>query len=225
MENAVITTHNPTNQPITKAVIWLHGLGADGHDFLPIVPALGLDEHLAVRFIFPHAPQMPVTINGGYVMSSWYDILAMGDLMREVDVPQIQLASARIKAIVEAQVAQGLTPSDIVVAGFSQGGAVAYHTALTLPDLGGLLALSTYFATAQTLHIDQVYAKRDLPIYIQHGTYDDKVSPNFATQAEHALQVMGFAPKMAFYPAAHHLHDKQISDIGQWFNEIFSWTL
>lgn len=222
MQNALIVNHNPNHQPITKAVIWLHGLGADGHDFEPIVPHLGLPCDLGVRFIFPHAPKMPVTINGGYVMSSWYDILAMDDLLREVDTAHIEQAALRIQSIIQSQVDDGLALADIVVAGFSQGGAVAYHVALATQGLGGLLALSTYFATADVYQQRAICAKMDLPILIQHGNYDDIVSPYFAQKAKEVLENLGLTAQINLYPAAHHLHPKQISDIGKWLCQVFA---
>lgn len=222
MENAVIKIHNPKDKPINKAVIWLHGLGADGHDFEPIVPELGLSADMGVRFIFPNAPMMPVTINGGYVMSSWYDIVELGDLLRKVDITQIATACQRIQRIIKAQEAMGIALSDIVLAGFSQGGAVAYHTALKTQGLGGLLTLSTYFATAETLTEADIVADFDLPIFIQHGSFDDVVSPYFAERAKMALTAFGFSPKVSLYPVAHHLCPKQIGDIGQWLNAILT---
>lgn len=134
-------------------VILLHGLGADGHDFEPLVPALALPESLAVRFVLPHAPQLPVTVNGGMTMSAWYDILEM-NLGRRVDVEQLRASAERVHGLVEDQVADGIDSRRIVIAGFSQGGAVAYEAALSCArPLAGLLALSTYFATADSIDL------------------------------------------------------------------------
>ena len=145
--DVVTVEHNPSNKLIDKAVIWLHGLGASGHDFEPVVPQLGLSSDLAVRFIFPHAPSRPVTINGGMVMPSWYDIFEMS-LDRKVDIAQIEQSSQQIKDLINHEIEQGVAPENIVIAGFSQGGAVAYHIALSYPQrLAGLLTLSTYLVT------------------------------------------------------------------------------
>jgi len=138
-------------QPADACVFIIHGLGADGHDFEPLVPALALPESANVRFIMPHAPRLPVTINGGMVMPAWYDILAM-DLGRRVDEVQLKKSAERIQALIQEQIDQGIDSQRIIVAGFSQGGAVAYQAALSFPQpLGGLLAMSTYFATADSI--------------------------------------------------------------------------
>ncbi len=221
MKDAIIIEHNPKQMPITKAVIWLHGLGANGYDFVPVVPELGLSDEVGVRFIFPNAPKLPVTINGGYVMPAWYDILEMGDLSRKVDVVQINQSANRIKEIVKAQENDCILPKDIVVAGFSQGGAVAYQVAMSLPKLGGLLALSTYFATASEFDKHSVLASEALPICIQHGTYDDVVSATLGAQAKTTLESLGFKPSFKLYPMAHQVCMAQIRDIGAWLNERF----
>ena len=143
--------HNPNNLPVDRAVIWLHGLGASGHDFEPIVPDLGLDGKHGIRFIFPHAPAIPVTINQGYVMPAWYDILEMS-LERKIDTAQIEQSAAWIGELIAREAERGVSPAHIVIAGFSQGGAVAYQTALTYDKpLAGLLTLSTYLATKDSL--------------------------------------------------------------------------
>ena len=117
--DVVTVEHNPANKPIERAVIWLHGLGASGHDFEPVVPQLGLDNDMAVRFIFPHAPQIPVTINGGMVMPAWYDILEMS-LDRKIDVAQIEKSSQQIRDLIQREIERGVKPEHIVIAGFSQ---------------------------------------------------------------------------------------------------------
>lgn len=217
MNNANIVEYNPNNEPITKAVIWLHGLGADGNDFVPIVSELGLAG--AVRFIFPHADHMPITINGGYVMSAWYDILAMDDLSRTVDMVHIDKSAKRIMAIIDEQIRQGISAQDIVVAGFSQGGAIAYHVAMTCEhQLGGLLALSTYFASMA--HITDWRADSDLPIFICHGDNDPIVSPYLGQQAKGALIERGYQPVYQSYPMAHQVCMEQIADIGRWLNGV-----
>lgn len=201
-------------KPADASVIWLHGLGASGWDFEPIVPALELPEAMAVRFVFPHAPEIPVTINGGMVMPAWYDILAM-DIERVVDEPQLRASAEAVAALIEREIARGVDSRRILLAGFSQGGAVAYHAALGfhLP-LGGLLALSTYFATHRTLQPHP--ANRGLPILIQHGSYDSMVPEALGRQARALLEGMGYRPGYACYAMDHEVCGEQVADISAW---------
>lgn len=209
--------HNPNNLAITHAVIWLHGLGASGHDFEPIVPELGLSQNVGVRFIFPHAPQIPVTINGGYVMPAWYDILEMS-LERKVDVAQINRSADAINELIDEQISAGIESQNIIIAGFSQGGAVAYHTVLTnTRKLGGLLALSTYFATANDIH--SVGMNQNIAVKIDHGEFDDIVPIVLGRQAKASLEALGLDPTLSTYPMAHQVCLAQIKAIGQWINE------
>ncbi|PNP99160.1 alpha/beta hydrolase [Moraxella sp. RCAD0137] len=220
MLKTVITEHNPKQLPITHAVIWLHGLGASGHDFEPIVPELGLSDDVGVRFIFPHAPQIPVTINGGYIMPAWYDILEM-TLDRKVDVTQIAASAAAINELIDEQISAGIPSQNIIIAGFSQGGAVAYHTVLTnTRKLGGLLALSTYFATAS--EVPSVGINQDIAVKIDHGDFDDIVSPVLGVKAKETLQNLGLNPTHHTYPMAHQVCLAQIKAIGAWMNELFA---
>ena len=178
--------------PATATVIWLHGLGADGNDFAPLVPELKLPSSMAVRFIFPHAPAIPVTINGGYIMPAWYDILAM-NLEREIDEAQLLVSSHAISALIDREIERGIDSRRIIIAGFSQGGAVAYHAALSYPKpLGGLMALSSYFATHKTLVPNATNAT--LAIAIFHGVYDSVVSETLGGQALQVLRRQGFSP-------------------------------
>lgn len=204
--------------PATASVIWLHGLGADGHDFEPIVPELRLPSQLAVRFVFPHAPSIPVTINGGAMMPAWYDILEMS-LERKIDLEQIQASAAEIRKLIERERERGIDPSRIVLAGFSQGGAVAYETALSyeLP-LAGLMTMSTYFATADT--IDRSEANQQLPVYIFHGTQDTMVPEVLGQQALETLTGMGYQVEYKNYPMPHSIHPDQIVDISNWLQDI-----
>lgn len=215
---SVVVEHNPSAQPITHSVIWLHGLGASGHDFEPIVPNLGLATDAAVRFIFPHAPKIPVTINNGYVMPAWYDILEMS-LNRKVDVAQIMSSSAMINEIIDDEIAKGIDSQNIIIAGFSQGGAVAYHNVLTNSrKLGGLLALSTYFATAD--QIKSVAVNDDIAVKIDHGDFDDVVPAALGVQAAESLKKLGLNPIYTTYPMAHQVCLPQITSIGDWLNAL-----
>ncbi len=213
----VIVEHNPQNKAINHAVIWLHGLGASGHDFEPVVPQLGLNDDLAVRFVFPHAPQRPVTINGGFVMPAWYDILEM-TLDRKIDVAQIEESAQQICELIRQQNELGVPTENIVIAGFSQGGAVAYHTALSYPEkLAGLLTLSTYLATNDV--IDYSDANKQLPIKIDHGTHDPVVPEVLGQRATAELKTKGYDVIYSTYPMAHQVCMPQILAIGSWLND------
>ena len=204
------------------AVIWLHGLGASGHDFVPVVPHLGLPHRHGIRFVFPHAPEIPITITGGMVMPAWYDILAMS-VDREIDLEQIESSSAAVRELIQRELDAGIASERIVLAGFSQGGAVAYHTALSYPKpLAGLLALSTYFATAKEVELSD--ANKALPIDIFHGSRDPMVPEEMGHNASQILQSMGFAPRYRSYPMQHEVCMEEIEDIGQSLREWLKLT-
>lgn len=204
-------------QPADACVLIIHGLGADGHDFEPLVPALALPQNTHVRFIMPHAPRLPVTINGGMVMPAWYDILAM-DLGRRVDEVQLKKSAERIQELIQEQLDQGIESQRIIVVGFSQGGAVAYQAALSFPQpLGGLLAMSTYFATADS--IDLTEANRYIPIEVHHGNFDPIVPESLGRSGADRLKAMGYSVNYRQYPMAHALCPQQVSDIGRWLSE------
>lgn len=218
--DAVIVEHNPSNKTIDRAVIWLHGLGANGHDFESVPPQLGLDKDIAVRFIFPHAPSRPVTINGGMIMPSWYDILEMS-LDRKVDVAQIQQSAQQIHDLISREIERGVKPEHIVIAGFSQGGAVAYHVALGYPQrLAGLMTLSTYLATVND--IDYSSANKEIPILINHGVQDPVVPVMLGQQAQKILTDKGYKVEYQTYPMAHQVCMPQIQNIGTWLNEVLA---
>ena len=218
--DAVTVEHNPSQKKIDKAVIWLHGLGASGHDFEPVVPQLGLAGDMAVRFIFPHAPNRPVTVNGGMVMPAWYDILEMS-LERKVDIAQIEESAQQIHDLIAREIERGVKPEHIVIAGFSQGGAVAYHVALGYPQrLAGLMALSTYFATNDSVRCSAV--NKDMPILIEHGTHDPVVPVILGEQAKQLLSEKGYNVAYHTYPMAHQVCMPQIQNIGKWLNTILA---
>ncbi|MGP5076278.1 alpha/beta hydrolase [Psychrobacter celer] len=218
--DAVVVEHNPSQKKIDRAVIWLHGLGASGHDFEPVVPQLGLDNDMAVRFIFPHAPQIPVTINGGMVMPAWYDILEMS-LDRKIDVAQIEKSSQQIRDLIQREIERGVKPEHIVIAGFSQGGAVAYHVALSYPQrLAGLMTLSTYLATNDSLSYSDI--NKDLPILIEHGVQDPVVPVVLGQQAQQLLTDKGYDVEFNTYPMAHQVCMSQIQNIGKWLNKVLA---
>jgi phospholipase/carboxylesterase len=203
----------PEHRPADAAVIWLHGLGASGHDFEPIVPELRLPPSLAVRFVFPHAPEIPVTVNGGMVMPAWYDITAL-DLERKLDETQLLQSARRTTDLIEREIARGIDSRRILVAGFSQGGAVAWHAALSFPKpLAGLMALSTYFATAHVTEPSD--ANRALPIHIFHGSADPMVPEVLGQRAAQQLQDWGFSPQYSSYPMGHEVCLQEVRDISQ----------
>lgn len=205
------------SQAATASVIWLHGLGADGHDFEPIVPELKLPTQAAIRFIFPHAPAIPVTINGGYVMPAWYDILAM-DIDRKVDVQQLEASAQAVAKLIDRELAKGIPSERIVLAGFSQGGAVAYQTALSYPKpLGGLLALSTYFATAETIQLNS--ANQKLPIAIFHGSQDPVVPESLGKKAQQRLQALGYTPAYFSYAMEHSVSAAEVKDLAAFIQQ------
>lgn len=204
----------------THAVIWLHGLGASGHDFVPVVPELQLPSNIGVRFLFPHAPERPVTVNGGYIMPSWYDIFSM-ELEREIDEEQIKVSAASVHAFIDHQIAAGINSRNILIFGFSQGGAVAYQAALTYPQpLGGLVAMSTYFATP---HLCQLAPQNaELPILVQHGVMDSVVPESLGRQAVERLLEAGWQSQYKTYLMDHELCRSQIDDLSAWIQQRFS---
>jgi len=199
------------------SVIWLHGLGADGSDFVPVVPELGLAESPAVRFIFPHAPYMPVTCNGGYVMRAWYDIISLDSTSRRIDEAGIIASREAVRRLIERENGRGIPVDRIFLAGFSQGGAVAYTTALTHPEkLAGVIALSTYIPSLALLTEDLAEANRDIPIFAAHGTADDVVSPTLGLAARNLLTERGYAIEWHEYPMPHSVCLEEVWAIGRW---------
>jgi phospholipase/carboxylesterase len=200
------------------AVLWLHGLGADGHDFEPIVPELGLG--VPVRFVFPHAPVRPVTINGGMAMRAWYDILGFDRRAKE-DAAGIRASAAAVTELVDREIERGMTSDRIVLAGFSQGGAVALHTALREPrPLAGALALSTYLPLAATLASERSAANARLPIFMAHGTDDGVLPLQLAETSRGALEALGYAVAWHAYPMAHSVCLEEIGAIGAWLEAL-----
>lgn len=196
------------------AVIWLHGLGADGHDFAGIVPELRLPKSLGIRFVFPHAPSIPVTINNGYVMPAWYDILAM-DIDRKVDTAQLTRSAEAVHALIEREIARGIDSRRIVLAGFSQGGAVILQAALTCDRaLAGAMSLSSYFATEATIQPNPVNAS--LPVLVCHGSYDPVVNESLGIRAEAALRQMGHPTEYHRYPMEHSVCLEEVRDMSAW---------
>jgi len=205
----VETANNPD-----ATVIWLHGLGADGNDFQPIVPELGLPESAAVRFIFPHSPSIPVTINGGMVMPAWYDILEMS-IDRQVDELQLRQSAQRIVEFIDHEIEQGISSERIIIAGFSQGGAVALEAALSYQKkLAGLLLMSTYFATKDSIKYSE--ENSSISIEIQHGIHDPVVPVSLSKVTQEVLEKNHYLANIKHYPMEHAVCPQQIKDIGCW---------
>lgn len=202
-------------QPATASVIWLHGLGADGHDFEPIVPELDLGD-APLRFIFPHAPQRPVTINMGMQMRAWYDITAP-DLGQGQDEAGTRESEQLLQQWIEHEVASGIPAERIILAGFSQGGAIALHTGLRYPQrLGGIMALSTYLPLADTVADEKHAANADVPIFMAHGTEDPVIPHDFAEQSRDKLVELGHNVEWHSYPMPHSVCMEEVQAIGQW---------
>jgi phospholipase/carboxylesterase len=198
------------------SVIWLHGLGADGHDFEPIVPELGLGADLGVRFVFPHAPAIPVTINGGMVMPAWYDITEL-DLGRRHDERGILRSAEAVERLIERERERGVPAGRTVLAGFSQGGAVALHVALRHPErLLGAVALSTYVVLAERLEAERSPANRGLPVFQAHGLFDPMVSIERGAAARDRLLELGHPVEWHAYPMQHQVSWEEIRDLSAW---------
>jgi phospholipase/carboxylesterase len=198
------------------AVLWLHGLGADGHDFEPIVPELRLPARPAVRFVFPHAPVRAITINLGMRMRAWYDILQLGP------GPEDENGIRASQKLLEGLIRQQKLPANrIVLAGFSQGGAIALQTGLRYPErLAGIVALSTYLPLAATLAAEASAANRDLPIFMSHGRLDDLIPLGRAEQSRDFLKNLSYPLEWRDYPMAHAVCAEEIGDIARWLLRI-----
>jgi len=204
----------------TAAVIWLHGLGADGNDFAGLVPELDLDGCPPIRFVFPHAPSIPVTINGGYVMPAWYDILG-ANLVDRQDDRGIQKSEWAIQALIQHEIARGIAPECVVLAGFSQGCAMALHTALRFPQrLAGIMALSGYLPLADRFPSERHQANATTPIFMAHGTQDPVVVLQRGEDSRNALAALGHPVQWHTYPMPHSLHPREIADIAVFLKQV-----
>lgn len=218
-EAAVTLTPNVTP---TATVIWLHGLGADGHDFVPLVPELQLPATLPVRFVFPHAPLRPVTLNNGYVMRAWYDIKGLA-LQSEQDAVGIHASAQLVQQLIQTELDAGIPAQRIVIAGFSQGGAIALHTALRYPQrLAGVLALSTYLPLHAALATEASDANRDVPILMCHGRQDPVVPPQLGQLSLELLKATGFAVDFRSYDMPHSVCHEEVRDIATWLARVLT---
>lgn len=208
----------PAETPMAS-VIWLHGLGADGHDFAGIVPQLNLPATAAIRFVFPHAPVKPITINNGYAMRAWYDIAGF-DLGSREDSAGVIASQQLIQALIEHEHKRGIAYSRIFLAGFSQGGAMALYCGLRFPErLAGILALSAYLPLATTLATEASAINKDIPIFMAHGTSDTVVPLKLAQISYGLLLQLGYSIDFRCYPMDHSVCMEEVNDIGQWFKK------
>lgn len=206
----------------TRSVIWLHGLGADGHDFAPIVPELNLAGLPDIRFVFPHAPIQPVTINGGMAMRAWYDILGT-DLVKREDEAGIRASQAHIEALIARERLRGVASQHIVLAGFSQGCAMTLHTGLRHAEpLAGLVGLSGYLPRAEHLLTERAPANLATPIFLAHGTHDPVVPLARAESSRARLQDAGHTVEWHTYPMPHSVHPQEIQDIAAFLRRVLA---
>jgi len=203
-------------------VILLHGLGADGYDFVPVVRELETHGAPAARYVFPHAPTMPVTINGGYVMRAWYDILGT-DLVRREDEQGIRASQGMVEALIEREVARGVARSRIVLAGFSQGGAITLHTGLRQPQpLAGLIGLSCYLPLAESFSKEASAASKGVPVFLAHGTQDPVVPHARGAASRDTLKSAGYAVEWHDYPMPHSVSAEEIRDIAAFMQRVLA---
>jgi phospholipase/carboxylesterase len=209
------TAPNPS-----ASVIWLHGLGADGNDFVPIIPQLNLSECPAIRFVFPSAPSMPVTINGGYVMPAWYDITGRDGNGRE-DIDGIHQSARAISELIEQEASRGVAHGKIVLAGFSQGCAISLQVGLRFPHaLAGIMALSGYLPLAESLQLERSEANRKTPIFMAHGVWDPVIAPERAEASVDTLEKLGYQVDWNTYPMEHSLHPDELTDISRFLTMV-----
>jgi phospholipase/carboxylesterase len=210
---------NPETTP-SYVVIWLHGLGADGHDFEAIVPALDLPGSMPVRYVFPHAPMRAVTINGGMVMRAWYDILDL-DISRKVDVDSIHESAGLLTNLIQRELDAGIPSDHIILAGFSQGGAIVLQTGLRYEKpLAGILALSTYSPTVTSLAAEGDRINRNIPIMMAHGEYDPVIPLSIAINTRDELLKLDYAVQWHAYPMQHEVCIEEIQEIGHWMRNV-----
>jgi phospholipase/carboxylesterase len=207
-----------TGKNPAASVIWLHGLGADGNDFAPIVPELRLPK-AAIRFVFPHAPVQPVTINGGMRMRAWYDITD-GAIRRE-DERGVRASQVLIETLIAREKKRGTKAERLVLAGFSQGGAIALHTGLRHPErIAGIMALSTYVPVAEKLSAEASAANRHVPIFMAHGTHDPVIPLARAEQSRGLLESLGYPVEWHEYGMPHSVCPEELADIGTWLWKV-----
>lgn len=224
MHSELSTVEVPSQLHHTYSIIWLHGLGADGHDFESIVSELHLHEGKHIRFIFPNAPIRPVTINNGVKMCAWYDILEMS-LLRKVDTASIYQSAQLIQQLIQREINAGISSENILLAGFSQGGVIALHAGLRCPHkLGGIIALSTYLPTVEALKVERSAVNDTTPIFMAHGIIDSIVDIEIAKEACNALKALNYPVEWHDYLMEHSVCIEEIHHISAFINAIFKTT-
>ncbi len=207
--------------PAHASVIWLHGLGASGDDFVPLVPQLNLSDKVGIRFIFPHAPIMPVTINGGMNMPAWFDIYGL-TLGSQVDKQGIDQSASAIEHLIMKEIERGIATDKIVIAGFSQGATMALMTGLRyLKPLAGIIALSGYLPMAEEVFQQASAANRQIPIFLAHGTRDPIVPYALGESTHHALKQANYPVNWHSYAMPHSVCEEEILAISQWLQRVF----
>lgn len=205
----------------THSVIWLHGLGADGNDFVPVVDELEKRAVKQCRFVFPHAPMRAITINGGMSMRGWYDITSLDFDQREQDAAGTTESKELVESLLKRENSRGISTDKIILAGFSQGGAIALHTALRQPDkLAGVMALSTYLPLADTLAAEKSPANQETPIFMAHGSHDEVIALRYAQASKETLEKQNYKVHWKTYPMGHSLSMDEIVDIAGWLKAL-----
>ncbi len=216
------TTEIETGELPEYVMIWLHGLGADGNDFVPIVDQLNLPLSKSIRFVFPHAPEQPITINKGYVMRAWYDIKDSNFNVNE-DELGIRHSQKAIEALIEREIESGIATERIIVAGFSQGGVIALQTGLRYAKpLAGILALSCYLSLSASLVVEVNRRNLAIPIFMAHGIGDDVIPLSYAVESKKIIKAIGYTPEWHDYPMAHSVCNQELRDISRWIQAVFS---
>jgi phospholipase/carboxylesterase len=204
------------------SVIWMHGLGADGNDFVPIVNEMRLPPSLAIRFVFPHAPVRPVTLNNGFRMRAWYDIAA-GDITNRADIEGVRQSQVQIDALIAREKTRGIAARRIVLAGFSQGGVIAIHAGVRYPErLAGIVALSTYVVQPEKLAAEASAANKDIPIFMAHGTFDPMIRLEWGEASRQALVAAGYSVEWHTYPMPHSVVLEEIDAIKAFFVKVLA---
>lgn len=224
MPNLIKHIELSTGENPKATIIWMHGLGSDCWDFVPIIKELQLPDTLPIRFIFPQAPSRPITINNGYVMPGWYDITPdeLSGSTRKADEKGVRESQGFINALIEREIVRGMPPDKIILAGFSQGGVIALQTALRHPqELGGVLALSTYLALADSLPAEKTSANANIPIFMAHGTRDPMIALPLARASHEALKAQRYQVEWHEYPMEHSVCAEEVADVSAWIAKRF----
>lgn len=224
MADLLHTVELQTGENPTASIIWMHGLGADANDFVPIVPELDLRDCPTIRFVFPNAPQIPVTLNGGYIMPAWYDIAAAGtDIQRREDEAGLRKSQEQIEALIAREIERGVSANKIVIAGFSQGCAMSLQVGLRHPhSLAGIMCLSGYLPLADKIANERHAANQNTPIFMAHGTADPVVPLQRAEQSREVLKQLGYQIEWHDYWMQHSVSPQEISDIARWLRKVLN---